>query len=170
VLVGLAGVWQPSSAQRQAAPPAATAQWNATAAQVATLQVAGKHAEALKLLQGFVAKNPTVADAQCMLGSAHRDLSNPLLNQALTPASRKTHLDGAVTHFQRALDLTRDAGMRYAILMMLTTNFELRTSNFELWWSPSATAFWGDRCVRVIVDRGGLGRRVAPGQSWFAPW
>lgn len=121
MVLAIAAGEQRLSAQRQTTPPAASAQWDATAAQVATLQVAGKSAEALKLLQAFVAKNPTVADAQFMLGSAHRDLSNSILNPAITPASRKAHLDNAVTHFQRALDLTRDARMRYAILMMLTS-------------------------------------------------
>ena len=121
VLAGLAASGQRSSAQRQTTPPTSSALWDATATQVATLQLAGKHAEALKLLQAFVAKNPTVADAQFMLGSAHRDLANPLTNAAITPASRKAHLDNAVTHFQRALDLSREARMRYAILMMLTS-------------------------------------------------
>jgi hypothetical protein len=79
---------------------------------VLKLNAFNKTAEAIDVLEKFLARYPNVADAHVELAMAHLYLGSPLLNKTTSPAERTRRLERAATGFRRALDLMTDPDRR----------------------------------------------------------
>lgn len=100
------------------------AEWTTVSDQVSKLNAFNKTAEAIGVLEKFLARFPNVAEAHRELATAHLYLGSPLLNTSATPAERTRHLERAATGFRRALDLMIEPDRRLRLSEELAYVYE----------------------------------------------
>lgn len=81
--------------------------WSAAKSKGLDLLLAGKDLEVVALYEQWVARHPTFAEAHYMLGAAHESVARSAVTSRLPDASttRKKHLEAAVLHTRRGLEL-----------------------------------------------------------------
>ena len=82
--------------------------WDATAAQLMDLELAGKLEERVAIVEPFVVKYPLFAEGHARLGGAHETVARGLMRT--DPTRARARFEIAATHLRRAFDL---GGGRY---------------------------------------------------------
>jgi hypothetical protein len=92
-----------TGAAPQAPPPSG---WDRVSETALKLIVEGRAMEAAAMLQRVVDQAPGFGDAHSMLADAHGVAAEQLEGDPAAVSTRRKHLETAVTHYRRAVELT----------------------------------------------------------------